>query len=98
MPNGKDHNRSRSPNRAGMVCICVPQEQVHTECSCNQPHRENQDQEKRTPSASSTRMDISSDFNESVYGSVMDISILEVEDDLQNASKLGMMYRVESFR
>jgi hypothetical protein len=78
-----------------MICICVPQEQIQMQCSCNQP----QQQENRSHSrrANSTRMDIS-DLNESVYDSVQDTSILEMEDDPSNASKLGLTYRVGSFR
>lgn len=107
MPNGgrQGRNRSRSQKRAGntgapnkgMICICVPQEQIQMQCSCNQPQQQENRSRSRSRRANSTRMDIS-DMNESVYETVQDTSLLEIEDDPSNASKLGLTYRVGSFR
>jgi hypothetical protein len=89
-----------------MVCICVPKSMLEMrnepQCSCGMTGRQEADEtsfnDSNSSRMSSTKYANYDNMDDSVYESARNTSILEISDDINNVSTLGMMYRTNSFR
>lgn len=103
-----DYSSTKSNSKAQqMMCVCIPADQIKShmneQCTCGVPMNQGMKQEmnksksRKGPQMSSTRINFE-DLDESVYEEVQNTSILEIPDEPENAYKLGLMYRTDSFR